>query len=211
MQKNKTNRRDGGGVGQQFSDLRPEDYSENGKVLSWRWDGFIVFILICIISWGAPLMRRRWRGQWWFPRRWRWRWTRWTCSNCPENNFYSIRIYIYFHIFCIFWIFVQMWSLSALKTGFAIAGGVVGGSIYILEWCLHISKVYVSCLQVKVRHFIYLLSLGLTWIFTFSITKFENKPTKKVISEVFFYSSFHALCCIALFLIITCISTKGWR
>lgn len=34
MQKNKTNRRDGGGVGEQFSDLRPEDYSVNGKVLS---------------------------------------------------------------------------------------------------------------------------------------------------------------------------------
>lgn len=159
MQKtNKTNRGDEGGVGELFSDLRPEDYSVNGKVLSWRWDGFIVFIFICIISWGAPLRRRRrWRGQWQFPRRWRRQWTRWTCSNCPEHNFCSIRIYIYFHIFCIFWIFVQMWSLSALKNRICCSGRGGGGSIYILEWCLHISKVYVSCLQVKVRHFIYLL------------------------------------------------------
>lgn len=40
---------DEGGVGELFSDLRPDDYSMNGTLVSWRWGGFIVFIFICII------------------------------------------------------------------------------------------------------------------------------------------------------------------
>lgn len=50
-------------------------------------------------------------------------------------------------------------------------GREVGGSIYILERCLHISKSYVSCLGKSMTlYFVYLLKyLGLTRVFTLSI------------------------------------------
>lgn len=123
-----------------------------------------------------------------------------TRSNCPGHNFRTLYVSIY-NIFPYFLYILNicltvftfcstnrglLW-LCGLGRGWEGGGGVVWGSIYILERCLHISKSYVSCLGKSMTlYFIYLLKyLGLTRVFTFSIRNREknNNNKKKVLLQ----------------------------
>lgn len=160
-----------------------------GCVVVWQWDGFIVFIFICIISWGGDEAERQWR----FP------------GDKDEgghgehvqtalNITSALYVSIYISIFSVYFEYsfkcrhILLWKQdSAMWVGGEVAVVVVvgGGSIYILEWCLHNFKSYVSCLQVKVWHFIYLL---LSWShsgFNLFNQKVQKQTNKKNLRGIF--------------------------
>lgn len=91
------------------------------------------------------------------------RWTQWTWSNCPEHYFRTLYVSIY-NIFPYFLyilnICLNVVTFCSNNRGLLwLSGrGGEGGSNYILERCLHISKSYVSCLGKSMTlYFIYLL------------------------------------------------------
>lgn len=105
--------------------------------------------------------------------------------------------------------------------GRAGPGGKVcgeGGSDYLLERCLHISKSYVSCLGIKYDIVFYLFAKKKFILVSLKFSPFQsiikggggvgagqndnkNKALlQRLNSDVFFYCFFHALCCIVLFI-----------
>lgn len=184
----------------------------------WRdsWDGFIVFIFICIVSYGALQSSQKYHLE----KKKKKRRSdsdssrrptnqhqageeeeaepRQTRSNCPGHNFRTLYVSIY-NIFPYFLYILNicltvftfcstnrglLW-LCGLGRGWGGAGKGGGGSIYILERCLHISKSYVSCLGKSMTlYFIYLLKyLGLTRVSTFSLRGKNNNDNKKVVLQ----------------------------